>query len=216
MEICRVLCVPEAALCACSQARYFSTRPALLPPAGPSCSIPGSCCNSPCVLLASPAPYRSSSPQARIPTFLGTALPGRDTRLVLASICQCLSQQPEPAALLLHCRLGRRGVVPAAGRLQGRAIPIGDDVSCTVLEDIHLLCLVPWQLQESRCRLFPCSARSTAQLALLSPIAVPPAKVTGTALPIPCKPGVPSHFLYCYRSFAKGKHSSDSKVLEML
>lgn len=92
MEICRVLCVPEAARRARSQARDFSTRPALLPPAGPSCSVPGSCCSSSCALLASTAPCHSSSPQALSP-------PGRDTRLVLASICQCLSQQPEPAAL---------------------------------------------------------------------------------------------------------------------
>lgn len=36
------LCVPEVACCAQSQARYFSARPSLLPPAGPGCSIPGS------------------------------------------------------------------------------------------------------------------------------------------------------------------------------
>lgn len=199
MEICRVLCVPEAARRARSQARDFSTRPALLPPAGPRCSVPGSCCSSSCALLASTAPRHSSSPQA-LPPWAGTP--------ALSSPASANAFPNSPSlllSLLLCCRLRLSGVVSAAGRLQGRAIPIGDDVSCTVLEDIHLLCLVPWQLQESRCRLFPCSARSTAQLALLSPIAVPPAKVTGTPPPVPCKPGVPSRFLYCYRSFAEGK-----------
>lgn len=180
--------------------REISARgqPSFLPPAQAAPSLARAAAapvlSWPQLLLATAAAPRHCPPRAGTPALSSpasaNAFPNSPSLLL---------------SLLLCCRLRRSGVVSAAGRLQGRAIPIGDDVSCTVLEDIHLLCLVPWQLQESRCRLFPCSARGTAQLALLSPIAVPPAKVTGTAPPVPCKPGVPSPFLCCYRSFAKGK-----------
>lgn len=50
-------------------------------------------------------------------------------------------------------------------------------------------------------------------LLLLSPTAEPPAKVKGTFLLMACKPSSSSHLLFCYRSFAKGTHRSESRVI---
>lgn len=50
-------------------------------------------------------------------------------------------------------------------------------------------------------------------LPLLSPVAVPPAKVQGTFLLITREPASSSHSLFCCRSSAKGTRSSDSKAV---
>ena len=142
---------------------------------------------------------------------------GRDTRLVLARLWRCLSQQPRsvlsllpswsqflsPAQMEQRCLFSRQAARTSYShqtrcqlRRLGRyssALPAG--CRKTSAGSFHVL-LVTW-----------------LGLPLLSPIAVPPAKVQGTFLLITCKPASSSHSLFCYSSFAKGTHSSDSKLV---
>lgn len=143
--------------------------------------------------------------------------PGRDAHLALARLWYCLSRQPgsvpsllpscsqlsSPAQMDQSCLFGR----------QAARTSYSHQRRCQLRRLGRYSSSLPGGCRKTSAGAFHVLLVTQLGLPLLSPIAVPPAKVKGTFLLIACKPASSSHSLFCSRSFAKGTHSSDPKVV---